>query len=278
MEIATLIAAWFAVIVGLPPALRELGLNVRMFGKRELVPLEHPDFRYNQKRASWLPIAMSGAGLILAAFATYYFAKPRVEIVEKPVEKIIEKQVSTPCPASQKRQHSSSVQIPVGTTINATTNAPDSAAVGINTGTVNVNPPTNPNVPVKTYWCGGEWRSAGPGKNAALEMNACLGDQCPEVKVFKELVELNNAAFKEVQATGQTAKTRTLLEKCTGQIASTPNWLAPYLFCTVANGTLGNWEKAKQQLAYYDEHTGPSYDVDGCKELSDHLHTITQLK
>src|SRR5882724_4513804 len=47
----------------------------------------------------------------------------------------------------------------------------------------------NPNIPVKTYFCNGMWRTAGPGKNAGFEVSmggddsvfqemACMGASC----------------------------------------------------------------------------------------------------
>jgi len=47
----------------------------------------------------------------------------------------------------------------------------------------------NPNIPVKTYFCNGMWRTAGPGKNAGFEVSmggddsvfqemACKGASC----------------------------------------------------------------------------------------------------
>ena len=46
--------------------------------------------------------------------------------------------------------------------ITAITNAPNSAAVGVNTGTVNVNPPINPYRPVVTYEFDGLRRESSP--------------------------------------------------------------------------------------------------------------------
>ena len=111
--------------------------------------------------------------------------------------------------------------IPPNATIEATTNAPDSAAVGINTGTVTVNPPVNPNRPTLTYFCSGESKSFGPGANAVIEMNACFGDGCETVKKFNAMVQLNNAAYKEIKEQGKTIKYSELLDRCNEQISST---------------------------------------------------------
>src|SRR6266576_557616 len=46
----------------------------------------------------------------------------------------------------------------------------------------------NPNLPAKTYFCNGQWRTAGPGANAGLEINMGGNDTA-----FKEMIRLNNS-------------------------------------------------------------------------------------
>jgi hypothetical protein len=116
-----------------------------------LFPLFGVDLRGIKKpNRMWVALGLSLLSVCLSSFAAYRFFRPRVrdKIVEKPVEKIVEKLVPQECPKPQTptpvhpkaRTDSNQSQIvPPGTTINATTNAPNSAAVGINTGTVNVN-------------------------------------------------------------------------------------------------------------------------------------------
>jgi hypothetical protein len=79
--------------------------------------------------------AFSGYGFYLAN------KRPKERIVEKtiekPVDRIVDKVVQVPCPTSHAKGGSvDGVTIPPNTTITATTNAPDSMAAGINTGTM----------------------------------------------------------------------------------------------------------------------------------------------
>jgi len=118
----------------------------------------------------------------------------------------------------------------------------------------------NPNVPAKTYFCNGQWRTAGPGANAGFEIT--MGD---DESSFQEMVRLNN--------TGQYAD---LLKSCAAQIRSAPEWLTPRLFCGLAYLATGDKAKAKEMLTEFDSKTGPAYDVDACRQMSDYLHGALQ--
>lgn len=81
-----------AIIAALPP----LGIDVRFFG-RPNVPLEGiPYFRARQAQRA-IVVALISLGVSVGAF--YYFFRPRV--VEKIVEKPVEKLVLAPCPEPQ---------------------------------------------------------------------------------------------------------------------------------------------------------------------------------
>lgn len=81
-----------AIIAALPP----LGIDVRFFG-RPNVPLEGiPYFRARQAQRA-IVVALISLGVSVGAF--YYFFRPRV--VEKFVEKPVEKLVPAPCPEPQ---------------------------------------------------------------------------------------------------------------------------------------------------------------------------------
>src|ERR1700682_3389439 len=71
----------------------------------------------------------------------------------------------------------------------------------------------NPNMPVKTYFCNGQWRTAGPGPNAGFEVSTGGDDSA-----FQEMIRLNNS--------GQYPS---LLKMCLAQINSAPGWLTPRL-------------------------------------------------
>ena len=118
----------------------------------------------------------------------------------------------------------------------------------------------NPNIPARTYFCDGKWRTAGPGQHAALEVYMGGDDSA-----FREMVRLNNS--------GQYAE---LLKVCLAQIGSAPEWLTPRLFCGLAYLGTGDKIKAKDMLAEFDSKTGPAYNADGCQQMSDHLHRMLQ--
>jgi hypothetical protein len=141
MEVAMLVLTAVGVAAAIIAALPPLGFDLRIFGRPNM-PLEGiPRFRARQ---AWVAIVIAAISLGVSVTAFYYFFRPR--IVEKPVEKIVEKVVPQDCPVNQPKpaKHIAAtkpaIALPPGTTINATTNAPNSAAVGINTGTVNVGP------------------------------------------------------------------------------------------------------------------------------------------
>jgi hypothetical protein len=114
----------------------------------------------------------------------------------------------------------------------------------------------NPNVPVKTYFCNGMWRTVGPSANAGMEINMG-GDNI----AFKEMINLNN--------THQYAQ---LLTMCQQQMKSSPEWLTPLLTCSLAYIGQGDKVNASEMLKEFDSRTGPAYAVDACKQMSDFLH------
>jgi len=118
----------------------------------------------------------------------------------------------------------------------------------------------NPNVPSKTYFCDGHWRTAGPGPHAGFEVSLGGDDSA-----FQQMIQFNNSRQYE-----------SLLKSCLAQMSSTPEWLTPRLFCGLAYLGTGDREKAKAMLAEFDSKTGPAYSVDACKQMSDYLHE--QLK
>jgi len=118
----------------------------------------------------------------------------------------------------------------------------------------------NPNLPTKTYFCNGQWRVAGPGAHAGFEVTMGGDDSA-----FQEMVRLNNSH--------QYAE---LLKTCLAEINSQPGWLTPRLFCSLAYLATGNTDDAKKMLKEFDSRTGPAYEVDACKQASDHLHKVLQ--
>lgn len=138
-----------------------------------------------------------------------------------------------------------------------------------------INPPTNPNKPVVTYYCNGTWTRVGPSPGGGITTLMCNDEEkCETVKIFKAMMEKNNMAATFDKINRQTAlqSDAELLVLCEQQIKATPEWLTPYLFCSVANGYIGNLDEARKQLSYFDEHKGPSYDGQPCKDMAEWQH------
>lgn len=197
-------------------------------------------------------LCLVATSLGMSGYAFYRSLRPKIveRIVEKSVDRIVEKVVPQECPTVEpvkakpdaKSRGKGSVNISPGATITATTNAPDSAAVGINTGTVTVNPPLNPYAPIHTYDFNGARRTSEMGKQVV--------DAGEEINVFQNIVQL------------QTQKDwQRLRDVCEEQIKKTPEWLTPYLFAGVAYMNLGESTKATERLTYVKTKAGgnPAY-------------------
>lgn len=114
----------------------------------------------------------------------------------------------------------------------------------------------NPNLPIKTYFCNGQWRITGPAANAGFQVSMGGDDAA-----FQDMIRLNNSA-----------QYADLLKACLAQISSAPEWLTPRLFCGMAYLGVGNKLKAKELLTEFDSKTGPAYDIDACHQMSVYLH------
>jgi hypothetical protein len=120
----------------------------------------------------------------------------------------------------------------------------------------------NPNLPTKTYFCTGEWRTLGPGANAGLEMN--MGGE-ENVEVLKDMINLHDSG-----------RYTDLLKECSAQIKSAPEWLTPRLLCGLAYLGLGDKPKAREMLAEFESKTGPAYGVQPCLRIADRLREKLQ--
>jgi hypothetical protein len=118
----------------------------------------------------------------------------------------------------------------------------------------------NPNVPARTYFCDGQWRTAGPGADAALEV-----DMGGDDSAFQQMIRLNNSK-----------QYADLLKACLTEIDSKPGWLTPRLFCALAYAGTGEKVRAKEMLTEFDAKTGPAYAVGACGQMSDYLHKQLQ--
>ena len=118
----------------------------------------------------------------------------------------------------------------------------------------------NPNLPTKTYFCDGTWKSTGPGTDSVVTF--AMGDDEPS---FKEMGELLNSD-----------KPAALLKVCRAQIDSKPEWLTPRLFCAAAYFQTGDRVKAREMLAEFDAKSGPAYTAQPCGQLSEEVHKVLQ--
>ncbi len=118
----------------------------------------------------------------------------------------------------------------------------------------------NPNLPVKTYYCEGDWKIIGPSASSSM-MITTGGD----ASNLKELVSLYNAE-----------QFSNLLKTCLADVHSMPEWLTPRIFCGLAYVGLGDKAKAKEMLAEFDSNTGPAYSDGTCKQASDELRRHLQ--
>jgi hypothetical protein len=141
-------------------------------------------------------------------------------------------------------------QLSPGATINATTNGPNSAAVGINNGNVTVNPPANPNASTVTYNCiGTKFSTEHSATGGVIERFY----EKKEFETLKKMVELNNAKqYKE------------MWDVCHEKMVSAPEWLTPYLFCSVGYLAAGDKVHAATLFSYYETNKGPAYDDPNC--------------
>jgi hypothetical protein len=119
----------------------------------------------------------------------------------------------------------------------------------------------NPNVAPKVYMCNGTWRSAGPGVADDGVPSVLMINTGGDTKPFKEMIQLNNS--------GDYAG---LLNACLAAIKSTPEWLTPRLFCSIAYLETKDETNAREMLAEFDAKTGPYYTVGECRQMSDYLH------
>ena len=154
----------------------------------------------------------------------------------KPQEYTQPKESIAPSPSARHKNSDISrdrggLKMPAGTSVNATTNAPDSAAVGINTGTVTVNPPVNPNKEIVTYDFRGIRRSASPG--------VLTGDDSA------------TTVFADFQKKEGEHDWRGLAALAEDQKKQRPQWLTPYFAAAEAYTNLCDKKKAIENTEYF---------------------------
>jgi hypothetical protein len=262
-DITMLVCAVLGVLITAVGLLPQLGVDIRIWGRSATVkPLRVP----------WLSILILIVSTSLSAAAFYYFFRPRIleKIVEKPVDRIVEKSVLVPCPKStQSVTHAGGTAKalnsgpapaqPTFSVTNPTDSIVNQDSPNYGQQTIVHNPPINPSKEVVTYDCGGSRHTY-----TAIPMNIGQTFPAEEAAAFQKLGELTNShQFRELK------------EFCDKQIAAKRDaeWLAPYVFRAYAEFELGDKETARQTLAYYDDHKGSGFDTGACKQASDFLHT-----
>jgi hypothetical protein len=142
MEIAMLILAAIAAVAGVITALPPLGVDIGIFGRPHM-PLEGiPHFRARQARIA-IVVALISLGISAGAF--YYFFRPRVveKIIEKPVDRIVEKSVPAPCPPAKTngaKANKSTITTPTYAVQNPTGSIVNQGSPNLGTQTVNNGP------------------------------------------------------------------------------------------------------------------------------------------
>ncbi len=104
----------------------------------------------------------------------------------------------------------------------------------------------------KTYFCDGMWQ-AGNSKS----------DNILDTKTGG-----NDSAFLAMIAQLKSKRYRDLLQTCLYNLALTPDWLTPRLFCGLAYANLNEKEKAETMLSQFEAKSGPSYDDPACHDMT----------
>jgi hypothetical protein len=97
--VTTLVLITLSVVAVLPL----LGFDIRIHGRSGVdAELSIP----NPRKKPWIALALVTVSACFSAGALYYFFRPRIHetVVERPVEKLIEKQAPIPCPKRAPEQ------------------------------------------------------------------------------------------------------------------------------------------------------------------------------
>jgi hypothetical protein len=132
------------------------------------------------------------------------------------------------------------------------------------------------------------WAQQAPSSGAATTSGTCSLANTGQIGTVKytcgigarqgaELLKVLNKilanAFEEMIKFNNSKQYKDLLQECLSQTQSTPEWLTPRLLCGLAYLGLGDRDRAQAMLSEFDSRTGPAYDTDGCKQMSDYLHS-----
>ena len=153
MDITILVCTLVMTAMSVLAILSLLGFNHQLRQRSSDTSAEiSAALKNSREKRLWLAVILSALSVALSGASFYRFERPIIaeKVVEKPVDRVVEKIVQAECPkpqfsiapnrakgrqGSQKRP---GVVIPASAIERAETHAPISAAVGINSGTVTV--------------------------------------------------------------------------------------------------------------------------------------------
>jgi hypothetical protein len=110
---------------------------------------------------------------------------------------------------------------------------------------------SNPNQPIKTYFCNGTWRTAGPSATAAFDI-----ERGGDASSSTQMANLANTD-KWAELVGLSKTQQDLM----------PGWLTPFLLRALAEWHLKDVDAAKKDFLHYEQNKGPAYDQEGCRQI-----------
>jgi hypothetical protein len=117
------------------------------------------------------------------------------------------------------------------------------------------------NEPLKrVYVCRGLYRLVGSAPLSALYISDFKGQD--NVQIFNAMAHANNA-----KDWGK------LLNLCSVQKTSKPEWPSPYLFCALAELGLGNAARAREMMDHYEARLAGVPDDQPCSTMAEYIHT-----
>lgn len=114
MDVAILFLTALGVALAFITVLPLLGLDIRIFGRSEMATEVKVEKNGGRKKL-WPVFVVLGINLLISTGAFCYFFRPRIveKIVWKPVDRVVEKIVQTPCPKPTLKSEKSTKHVPV---------------------------------------------------------------------------------------------------------------------------------------------------------------------
>jgi hypothetical protein len=217
-------------------------------------------------------LTLVAASLSLSGYSFYRSRHPIVieKIVEKPVDRIVEKLVPQECQKNQNRKPqklkpSKASQTPAtasasdhGAAVGSITQGPDSIAqVGGagNSAVINAGFP-------RTVW---------------NENGTKIVWTNPGTSIFYDKTDQLDSYNKyfDLQKESRWSEALALTDSC---ITATPDWLTPYVFSATANYNLGNYDKAYERIKYFFDHADVTMREEAIYKNADTLRGALKSK